>query len=135
TIYEGKVRKLVNPKVLDLLNKVSVDYLGVSLDALLIYCSERASKKIIDDLEKNNIRCAEIGFVDDSKQVSMIFKGQQKKEILPRFRESAYTKIKKEIGEDAPANLDIMQTKVEEAALNAIQKRKLIIDYIQNKKS
>ena len=135
TIYEGKVRKLVNPKVLDLLNKVSVDYLGVSLDALLIYCSERASKKIIDDLEKNNIRCAEIGFVDDSKQVSMIFKGQQKKEILPRFRESAYTKIKKEIGEDAPANLDIMQTKVEEAALNAIQKRNLIIDYIQNKKS
>jgi len=132
TIYEENVRKLVNPKVLNLLNKVGVDYLGVSLDALLIYCSERASKKIIDDLEKNNIRCAEIGFVDDSKQVSMIFKGQQKKEILPRFRESAYTKIKKEIGEEAPANLDIMQKKVEEAALNAMQKRKLIIDYIQN---
>ncbi|HEY0089431.1 MAG TPA: AIR synthase-related protein [Candidatus Lokiarchaeia archaeon] len=132
TIYEDKVRNLVNPKVLDLLNKVGVDYLGVSLDALLIYCSERTSKKIIDDLEKKNIKCAEIGFVDDSKHVSMIFKDQQKKDILPRFRESAYTKIKKEIGEESPSNLDVMQKKVEEAALNAIKKRKLIIDYIRN---
>ncbi|MFW9990260.1 MAG: AIR synthase-related protein, partial [Candidatus Odinarchaeota archaeon] len=48
-IFEEKVRNLVNPKVLSMLEKVGVDYLGVSLDALLIYCSETISEKIIFD--------------------------------------------------------------------------------------
>lgn len=131
TIYEEKVRRLVNPKVLELLENVGVDYLGVSLDALLIYCSERISEKIISKLAKNNIKCAEIGFVDDSNQVSMIFGDDMKKEILPRFRESAYTKIKQEIGEETPENLDYMEKKVEKAAGDALKKRKKIIEYIK----
>jgi len=61
TIYEEKVRELVNQNVLKLLEKVGVDYLGVSLDALLIYCSENASKKIIEALKKIHIKCNEIG--------------------------------------------------------------------------
>ncbi len=132
TIYEQEVRKLVNPVVLDLLEKVGVDYLGVSLDALLIYCSEKVSEKIIIDLSKKNIQCAEIGFVDDSNQVNMIFEGNQRKDILPRFRESAYTKIKQEIGEDTPVSLENMEKNVEKAALKALEKRKKIIEYIKN---
>jgi len=133
TIYEREVRKLVNPKVLDLLKKVGVDYLGVSLDALLIYCSEKVSDKIISDLAKGNIKCVEIGFVDDSKQVSMVFDNETKN-ILPRFRESAYTKIKQEIGEDTPEAINDMESKVEKAASEALQKRKNIVDYIKNLK-
>jgi len=102
TIYEQRVRELVNPVVLELLEKVGVDYLGVSLDALLIYCSESISKKIIKDLAAKNIKCAEIGYVDNTKQVNMIFEGEEKKSILPQFRESAYTKIKQVIGEETP---------------------------------
>jgi len=131
TIYEREVRKLVNQKVLDLLEKVGVDYLGVSLDALLIYCSEKVSDKIISDLAKGNIKCVEIGFVDDSKQVSMVF-DDETKNILPRFRESAYTKIKQEIGEDTPEAINDMESKVEKAASEALQKRKNIVDYIKN---
>jgi hydrogenase expression/formation protein len=131
TIYEREVRKLVNPKVLDLLEKVGVDYLGVSLDALLIYCSEEVSDLIISDLAKGNIKCVEIGFVDDSRQVSMVF-DDETKNILPRFRESAYTKIKQEIGEDTPETINDMEGKVEKAASEALQKRKNIIDYIKN---
>ena len=130
TVYEQEVRKLVNPTVLKLLEKVGVDYLGVSLDALLIYCSKAVSENIIADLQKANIQCSEIGYVDDSKQVSMIFEGEEKKDILPRFRESAYTKIKQEIGEDTPDTIKEMEKKVEEAANQALEKRRRILKYM-----
>jgi len=132
TIHEQEVRKLVNTKVLELLEKVGVDYLGVSLDALLIYCTERVSKKIISDLAKKNIKCAEIGFVDDSNQVNMVFQGMEKQDILPKFRESAYTKIKQEIGEETPESIHKMEKSIELAAEEALKKRKKIITYIKN---
>ena len=133
-IFEEKVRNLVKPIVLNMLEKVGVDYLGVSLDSLLIYCSKSVSEKIIADLLRNNIKCDEIGYVDDSNQVYMTYKGQEKKEILPKFRESAYTKIKQEIGEKTPESLEIMEKNIEKAALKALKKRKGIIEYIEKQK-
>jgi len=118
--------------VLDLLEKVKVDYLGVSLDALLIYCSENISKQIITDLATQNIKCAEIGYVDSSNQVNMIYEGEEKKSLLPQFRESAYTKIKQEIGEETPELKLEMEKKIEKAASEALKKRQKIIDYVKN---
>jgi hydrogenase expression/formation protein len=132
-IFEDKVRNLVNPIVLHMLESVGVDYLGVSLDSLLIYCAESVSEKIISDLVKNDIKCNEIGYVDNSNQVCMTYKGQQKKDILPKFRESAYTKIKQEIGEETPESINMMEKNIEEAALKALKKRKQIIEYIERK--
>ncbi len=131
-IFEEKVRNLVNPIVLDMLEKVGVDYLGVSLDALLIFCSESVSEKIIGDLKRKNIRCDEIGYVDDSNQVFLTYEEKKKKEILPKFRESAYTKIKQEIGEETPESLKNMEKNIENSALKALNKRKKIIKYIKN---
>ena len=131
TIYEEKVRGLVNKKVLNLLESVNVDYLGVSLDALLIYCSQKIVDDITEDLAKNHIKCAEIGYVDNSKKVSIIYQNE-KQSILPRFRESAYTRIKQEIGEETPENIAEMEKRVEEAANRAIEKRNRMVDYINN---
>ncbi len=132
TIYENEVKKLVNLNVLNLLEKVQVDYLGVSLDALLIYCSESASKKIISDLKRISIRCAEIGFVNDSKEISMIYSDKSKEKVLPRFRESAYTKVKQVIGEETPELIKVMEKKIEVAANAALEKRNNIIRIIKN---
>ncbi|MFW9866527.1 MAG: AIR synthase-related protein [Candidatus Thorarchaeota archaeon] len=131
TIYEEKVKKLVNHKVMDLLEKVNVDYLGVSLDALLIYCSGNVSDKIISDLKEININCLEIGYVDNSNKVKMIYTKDKQESILPRFRESAYTKIKQEIGENTPALKEEMEQVIEKSALNAIKKRNRIIEFIR----
>jgi hydrogenase expression/formation protein len=131
TIYEKRVRELVNPVVLELLEKVGVDYLGVSLDALLIYCEDSISEQIISDLAAINIKCAEIGYVDNSNQVNMIYEGEVKKSILPKFRESAYTKIKQEIGEETPEMKLEMEKKIEKAATEALKKRQKIVDYIK----
>ncbi|TXT55467.1 MAG: hypothetical protein BAJALOKI2v1_680013 [Promethearchaeota archaeon] len=131
TIYEERVRNLVNKKVLGLLGKVGVDYLGVSLDALLIYCSKEIADMIITDLGEKNIKCSEIGEVNDSMNVSMIYKEREEKGILPKFRESAYTKIKQEIGEENPLSKEKMEEKIEDTAREALEKRKRIIDYIR----
>ncbi|MFX0008011.1 MAG: AIR synthase-related protein [Promethearchaeota archaeon] len=133
-IFEEKVRNLVNSAVLNMLEKVGVDYLGVSLDSLLIYCSESVSGKILNDLTKNNIKCNEIGYVDDSNQVFITYQGLEKQEILPKFRESAYTMIKQEIGEETPESLNLMEKDIEEAALKALNKRIQIIEYIEKQK-
>jgi hydrogenase expression/formation protein len=133
-IFEERVKKLVNPAVLRLLEKVEVDYLGVSLDALLIYCSEGIVEKIISDLKRRNIKCAEIGYVDDSKKVYMTYKDGNKQEIKPKFRESAYTKIKQEVGEESPEEIMEMENAIELAAAKALEKRKEIIAYINNQK-
>ncbi|MBD3255623.1 MAG: hypothetical protein GF383_11060 [Candidatus Lokiarchaeota archaeon] len=101
-VFEEAIRKLVNTKVLKLLKKVRVDYLGVSLDALLIYCTKDIVEDIINDLAAFDIQCAEIGQVNETKEVKMVYKDQKEESVLPRFRESAYTKIKQEIGEDTP---------------------------------
>ena len=130
-IHEQEVRKLVNSKVLDLLEKVGVDYLGVSLDALLIYCDNGVSKRITSDLAKKNIKCVEIGFVDDSNQVKMVYADDKQETILPRFRESAYTKIKQEVGEETPELKEEMEDRIESAALSAIKKRNRIIEFIK----
>jgi len=55
-----------------------------------------------------------------------------KREILPRFRESAYTKIKQEIGEQTPESINKMEKKIENAAIKALNKRKQVIEYIEN---
>jgi len=130
TIFEQEVKNLVNPNVLNLLETVGVDYLGVSLDALLIYCSSVITDRIISDLNEINVKCKEIGYVDNSMEVSMVFEGKEKKNILPRFRESAYTKIKQEIGEETPDTINVMEKNVERAARQSLNKRKKIIDYI-----
>ncbi|MFX1388040.1 MAG: AIR synthase-related protein [Promethearchaeota archaeon] len=130
-IFEEKVRNLVNPNVLNMLERVGVDYLGVSLDALLIYCSESTTDDIITDLRRKNINCDEIGYVDDSNQVCMTYKGKKTKDILPKFRESAYTKIKQEIGEEIPESIENMEKSIQKAALQALEKRKKIIGFIK----
>ncbi|MHA1195176.1 MAG: AIR synthase-related protein [Promethearchaeota archaeon] len=131
-IYEKEVKKLVNERVLKLLEDVGVDYLGVSLDALLIYCSKNVSERIINDINANGIKCSQIGIVDDSKGVHMIFENNQKETILPRFRESAYTKVKQKIGEEDPEEMIKWEKKIEEAARKALEKREKIIQYIRD---
>ena len=64
----------------------------------------------------------------------MVYQNKEEQNVLPQFRESAYTKIKQEIGEETPETVNIMEHKVEIAAQQALEKRKFFIDYIKNKK-
>jgi hydrogenase expression/formation protein len=131
-VYDEKVKELVNPTVLKLLEKSKVDYLGVSLDALLLYVDGKYASKIIDLISALGIKISEIGVVDESQNVVFVNKNGEQK-VLPRFRESAYTKIKQVIGEETPDSCKEMERKIEIAANQSIVKRDEIIKYIKKK--
>ena len=127
----SKVEQLVDPLVLDLLKKTGVDYLGVSLDALLLFVAPSMSEKIIQLVKKAGVKIMEIGQVTDSNHV--IFKNPSGESIiLPRFRESAYTPIKKVIGEEDPEKKEEMERKIELSATESLKKRDKILEIIRN---
>ena len=55
TFYEDKIREMVNPKVLECLEKLDIDPLGVSVDSLMIIAPEDVASRV-----KNAISSAEL---------------------------------------------------------------------------
>ena len=125
-----KVKNLVNPKILELLERNNVDYLGVSLDSLMIFCDPKISLDIINKLTSKNININKIGHVIEEKEI-YFESGTNKRKILPRFRESAYTEIKKVV-DLHQSNEDKINHQIRSAFEKSMQKRDKIIQYIKN---
>ncbi len=132
TFYEDKIRAMVNPKVLDMLEKLDIDPLGVSVDSLMIIAPDDIAKKVKKVILDAGVRIDEIGFVDDSG-VSKLIKETGVEELKPLFREAAYTKIKKIVGDIEPEDFESMKEKVQKAAVDAIKKKDNIVKTINDK--
>ncbi|MDR3063675.1 MAG: hypothetical protein LBU40_06015 [Methanobrevibacter sp.] len=128
-----KINSMVNPKVLNMLEKLDIDPLGVSTDSLMLIVPENKADTIKKSIKKSGVRIGEIGYVDDKKGARLIKNNNKVEEITPLFREAAYTKIKKLVGETTPEDFNQMQEKVEKSAKKAIQKKEKVINYIKNK--
>lgn len=127
-----KVRRMVNPHVLSLLNDTSVDYLGVSLDSLVIFCRNEVRESILKLLEQNGIRSAEIGQVNSDNRILFI-DGNSVEVITPKFRESAYTGIKKVVDEIEQKNREKSQRlndSLKNAQLKAQRKKNSIVNML-----
>jgi len=133
-VVEDKVRKLVNNKVLEMLNQVNVDYLGVSLDALLIFCPSEKNDRICREIRKVGVEIEEIGKVTDNKGKILLKNTSGEEKLIPKFRESAYTKVKQVVGETIDQNIKKeYEKKIQEALLKAIEKRENLIEWIKSK--
>ncbi|WP_340819829.1 AIR synthase-related protein [Methanolobus sp. WCC4] len=132
-IFEEKeMRKLVNPTVLDMLESLEIDYLGVSLDALLIIAPQEYAEDIMKTIRSADVDIAVIGEVVEGTGAEVIIDGEAR-DFTPRFRESAYTPIKKMIGDENPRDFDEMKKAIDTAAVNAIEKKKRVIEMIKRK--
>ncbi len=129
--YE-KCRSIVNPKVLKMLDELEIDFMGVSIDSLMVVCPEDVAEDVKSVVRKAGIKIEEVGWVEDGKGAYIIEDGT-KKPLKPRFRESAYTPIKKVVGEETPKDFEEMRRKVDEAVLKAIEKKKAVINKIKEK--
>jgi len=130
--YEEDIKKMVRPKVLNMLETLDIDPLGVSTDSLMIVVPEDIAKNIKKSVQSVGVKIQEIGTVDNTGVPRMI-KADGKEEVLkPLFREAAYTKIKKLVGETTPEDFEIMKEKVENAAKNAISKKDKVVKYIKD---
>ncbi len=129
TFYEDKIRSMVNPKVLDMLEKLDIDPLGVSVDSLMIIAPEEVALRVENAISSAGVKIKEIGYVDQTG-VSKLITGTGEEELKPLFREAAYTKIKKIVGDIEPEDFEAMKDKVEIAALEAIKKKDKIVKTI-----
>jgi hydrogenase expression/formation protein len=119
-LIEDRIRELVNPKVLNLLDENGIDYLGVSLDSLLVISKEEEVEKVKEMLE-GEIKAEEIGWVEGGKGCELIRDGKRER-LFPKFRESPYTPIKKIVGVTS-RNFPQMREMVDLAAKKALEKK------------
>jgi len=127
---EREIRSLVNFKVLELLEDKRIDYLGVSLDALMIFAPEDYVKEIMKQIRKVGVRISKVGWVEKDIPKVALITPRGETDLTLKFRESAYTTIKKVVGEEAPYNLDELKIRVEDIAKRAIEKRNRVISYV-----
>jgi len=131
-VYQDKIYSMITPKVLNMLETLNIDPLGVSIDSLMLIVPEDVSKKIVKSVEGAGVKIGEIGMVDNSGIPRMIKSNGQEEVLKPLFREAAYTKIKKLVGETTPENFEIMKKKVEKSAIESIAKKDKVVKYIKN---
>ncbi len=127
---EERMRRLVNPRVKKMLDSLEIDYLGVSIDALLIIAPKDESREIARTIESAGVAVDEIGQVEKGMGAQLNIDGQIT-DFSPRFRESAYTPIKKAVGQDAGRDVEEMRRRVDLAAIKAVEKKRRFVDKIR----
>jgi hydrogenase expression/formation protein len=128
--YEERLRKLVEPGVLGMLDSLKIDYLGVSLDALLIIAPREHSEAIMSAVKSKGVNIDIVGEVTEGRGAYIIENGAER-DFTPRFRESAYTPVKKVVGEETPMAFEEMARKVDVAAAHAIEKKERMLARIR----
>lgn len=131
--YES-IRKMVTPKVLEMLESLNIDPLGVSTDSLMIITPPETVQLIKETIKKAGVKITEIGTVTDTGKPIINYQNNEQKILEPQFREAAYTPIKKLVGDTTPEEYKQMQEEVLKSAENSINKKDKLIKYIQKKK-
>ena len=126
--YE-RCRSVVNPKVLKMLEELEIDFMGVSIDSLMVVCPEDTAEDVRSVVRKAGIKIEEVGWVEAGEGAYIIEDGT-KKPLKPRFRESAYTPIKKVVGEETPKDFEEMKRRIDEAVAKAVEKKEMVIKKI-----
>ncbi|HOQ20569.1 MAG TPA: AIR synthase-related protein [Methanothermobacter sp.] len=129
--YEDKIMAMINPKVLKMLRRLDIDPLGVSIDSLMIIAPKEVSDTIKDIIEGAGVKIDEIGEVTDTGEPILISEDGETR-LEPAFREAAYTKIKKVVGEKTPEDFDKMKKRVEKATSKAIEKKRKVVEAIRS---
>lgn len=126
---EENMRRLVNPRVLGMLESLNIDYLGVSLDSLLLIVPPEHEQEILETVQNAGVDIATVGHVEKGQGAELVIDGQRC-DFTPRFRESAYTPIKKMVGDTTPDDFEAMSKAVDRAAHEAISKKRRIVEML-----
>jgi hydrogenase expression/formation protein len=128
-VEEETVQDLVEPSVRRLLEDLEIDPLGVSLDAMLVVAPGDAIPEIRKVISGAGVRNTEIGYVEEGKAEPVLVRDGKRGDFRPRFREAAYTPLKKLVDKES-RDFEEMKTGVDKAAAAAIEKKRLMIEKI-----
>ncbi|MDD3977253.1 MAG: AIR synthase-related protein [Methanomicrobium sp.] len=129
-IEEENLRSLVEPEVLKMLDTLEIDYLGVSLDALLVVAPPDVAEDIIKVVSKAGVLMKRIGYVIEGPSDSKLLVNGELKDFVPAFRESAYTPVKK-VADKPELNFEEMKLRVQAAADAAVEKKIRVIEHLK----
>jgi hydrogenase expression/formation protein len=132
-IDEQAIGSLVEPHVRDMLEALQIDYLGVSLDALLIVAPPEVSAELCRVVKSAGVAMHEIGYVEKGKPESVLMVDGRECDFSPRFRESAYTPVKKVV-DTSMRDFEEMSRGVMRAADSAIQKKQRVLKNLVGKR-
>ena len=94
--------------------------------------------EIVSDVKKAvgkyDVAISEIGEVNNSGEPILIKEDGSDEKLVPLFREAAYTKIKKLVGETTPEDFEMMKEKVQRASDLAIAKKDKVIEHIRGER-
>ena len=121
---------MVAPNVLNMLETLNIDPLGVSTDSLMLIAPPEIVGDIKKAVAKYDVAISEIGEVNNSGEPILIKEDSTEEKLVPLFREAAYTKIKKLVGETTPEDFEQMKEKVQNASDAAIAKKEKVIKHI-----
>ncbi|WP_342686109.1 MULTISPECIES: AIR synthase-related protein [unclassified Methanoculleus] len=130
-VVEDELRTLVQPEVLAMLDALEIDYLGVSLDALLVVAPPEVAPEIQRVVESAGVAMREVGYVETGKPESVLSVGGEIRDFSPRFRESAYTPVKKVVDENK-RDFEEMKAGVRRAADAALAKKLRILSRLRS---
>jgi hydrogenase expression/formation protein len=114
-----------------MLDALLIDYLGVSLDSLLIVAPGHAVPAIKKVITGAGVRIEEIGRIEAGSPGAYLVRDGEEQDFSPRFRESAYTPVKKVVDRH-PADLEGMKRAVEHAARMAVAKKNRVIRHLKS---
>ncbi|NLZ30521.1 MAG: hypothetical protein GX885_07250, partial [Methanomicrobiales archaeon] len=130
-IEEDEIRTLVRPKVLAMLDALEIDYLGVSIDALLVVAPPEVAPEIQRVVGSSGVAMKEIGYAEEGAAESVLMVDGRVQDFAPRFRESAYTPVKKVVDTDK-RDFEEMKAGVERAAEAALAKKERILSRLRS---
>ncbi len=130
-IDEHATKSLVEPHVMDMLETLRIDYLGVSLDALLVVAPPDAASEICRVVGSAGVAMHAVGRVEQGKAESVLVIDGKEQDFTPRFREAAYTPLKKVVDTRA-RDFDEMKAQVLSASEAAIEKKMRILKRLQH---
>ena len=125
-IDEKATSELVKPGVKQMLEDLKIDYLGVSIDALLVVAPPDSATEIRRVVEAGGVVMREIGKVEKGAPESVLYRDGREHDFSPRFRESAYTPVKKVI-DTRVGDFEEMKKKVLHASEAALQKKHRVL--------
>ena len=129
-IDEKATRHLVEPHVYQMLEDLRIDYLGVSIDALLVVAPPDSAAEIRRVVESAGVVIREIGSVEKGAAESVLRIDGRECVFSPRFRESAYTPVKKVV-DTRVGDFEAMKQKVLQASDAALQKKHRVLSHLR----
>ncbi len=130
------LRQLVNPIVLEMLDKLKIDFMGVSLDSLLLTTPRSKARGIIRYMMDNDIKIDIVGSVNKGSGVYLMDETAPTKsraqQLRPKFREEPYTPIKKVV-DRPPRDFSTMKKGIARSAIKAKAKKEYIKKWIDRK--